>query len=372
MPRVETHRFAWDSPEAAAFYDEHGYVIVRDVLSADERALVRPGWSELVAEAASDAELTPAAFEERFPQNRDLWAKSETFRRLLFETRQGDVARRFLGASGARLFHDHAIAKPYRRSGTIPWHQDSTYWPLDRAGNSLWTPTESVGKDGGCLKVLDRSHRDGAGSPQDFLQPDGVNRDDDPRLVYLPVEVGETVVLHGLTWHGSDPNRSTVDRLAYLTLWVPASARFTPAHAGWHPTTAHIEVEPGERLDGDWFPLFGELGDDTEGEVIAFEAPRGGDGLTMFKASDAIRQQIAALVDEPGTPLAELVKPDGRVRVADAAAALGLDRREVLEALANLELQERVRERSVARDVYLTTVQQWWDVAGHRLEKLLS
>ncbi len=368
MPRVEAARFHWEDPRAMSFYQERGYVIVTDVLTSEERQSVRPAWDEVVAESAEAAGLVPAEFEERFPQNRDLWSKSTAFRELLFQSRQGQVAGHFLGTEGARLFHDHAILKPQRRSHAIPWHQDSAYWPVDRVGNSLWTPTGSVSERGGCLKVLAGSHLDGPGTPQDFLRPDGVNRDDDDRVIYLPVDEGETVVLSGLTWHGSDPNHSPDDRLAYLTLWIPGSARFAPLHADWHPTTAHIDVEPGAVIEGEWFPLFGVVGPMDEGQQVAFPSPETGFGLTMFRASDAIREQLAWLAGRPDAEMSDLVGPDGRDLVTAGAARLGLDSKEVSSALQDLELQELVRKRSVARDVYLSTVQRWWHVAGHVIE----
>jgi len=374
--RTVTQRFHWEDPEALSFYEEHGFVVVHGVLDSEERSRITPAWDALVSDAANAAEMAPDAFVQRFPQNRDLWSKSDAFRTLLFETSQAKVASRFLGTSGVRLFHDHAIAKPAGRSSTIPWHQDSAYWPLDRAGNSLWTPVDSVSASGGCLKVLDGSHRDGPGVPQDFLNPDGIERDEDPRLCKVPVAAGDTVVLHGLTWHGSDPNVDTVDRLAYLTLWVPSTARFEPSHAGWHPSAAHVDVEPGERLSGDWFPLFGSIADEDEGEFVAFDAPTPGQGLTMFKAGDAIRAQLRWLAGMPDAGMVSLLSPDSRAEVLDAAvtsSVLEPQERAALDAvLDDLALQERIRTNHVARDVYLTTVQRWWELVGHRIEQVRS
>ena len=50
------------------------------------------------------------------------------------------------------------------------------------------------------------------------------------------------------------------------------------------------------------------------------------------------------------------------VVAADQAGEL----RDLLEALA---LQDRVRSESVARDVYLRTVERWWTLVGARLEE---
>lgn len=371
--RIESRRFAWRDPAARAFLAEHGYVVVRGVLGPAEREAIAAGWDALIHEAADRVGLDPVELVERFPQNRDLWRKHARFERLLFATPQGEVARTFLGVSGVRLFHDHAISKPCGRSGVIPWHQDSAYWPLDRVGLSLWTPTAGVDADGGCLEVLAGSHRDGPCEPQDFLAGATPVSDGDPRRVALPVDPGETVVLNGLTWHRSAANRSARDRLAYLTLWVPATARFVPEHAGWHPTAAHIAVAPGERLDGEWFPLFGELSPDDEGQAICFPLPAPRVGPSMFTASRDIAAQIGWLVGRSEATLAAIFAACSIDELALGALARGVvaadqggELRDLLEALA---LQDRVRRESVARDVYLRTVERWWTLAGARIEE---
>lgn len=369
--RIETERFHWEDPGAILFFRRHGYVIIGGVLDAADRASVCEGWDEVVSTAARQVDMSPEAFARRFPQSRDLWRKSIHFDRLLFDTRQGAAASRLLGTSGVRLFHDHAIAKPSGGSGTIPWHQDSAYWPLDRVGASLWTPVADVGSDSGCLKVIDGSHLNGPCEPQDFLGKPSEFHDSDPRLVLLPVRSGETVALDGLAWHGSDPNRAAIDRLAYLTLWVPATARFVPEHAGWHPTAAHIGVKPGDRLAGEWFPLFGDVAEVDEGEPVAFPLPAKGSGPSMFTAAKDIVGQIAWVLDAEPAPLSQMLGGDGldtllrRCSVADLIAPGEVDALRC--ALSDLLLQERVRKESIARDVYLDIVSRWWALIGNRI-----
>ncbi|MEZ4294340.1 MAG: phytanoyl-CoA dioxygenase family protein [Polyangiaceae bacterium] len=371
--RIEDRRFHWEDPAGREHFAEHGHAIVSGVLDAADREEIERGWNDVVTEAADACGLVPERFVERFPQNRDLWRKSARFRRLLFETRQADVARRYLGVSGVRLFHDHAILKPVHASGSIPWHQDSAYWPVDRVGLSLWTPTHDVPADGGCLEVLDTSHRDGPAAPQDFLAGGGAAPTAEGRRLRLPVRRGETVVLNGLCWHASGPNVGTTDRLAYLTLWVPSTARFVPEHAGWHPTAAHVAVPPGARLDGDWFPLFGSVPSDDEGELVQFPQPAARSGPSMFTASRDIAEQIVWLLGVPSAPLARLLEGDGPADITRTAVAAGLcpdaAATELRAVLDDLKLQDHVRRRSVARDVYLRSVSRWWALVGARVDE---
>jgi hypothetical protein len=374
---VNEARFERDDPEALTFFKSRGFVVLRGVLGESDRADVERAWDEIVAEGAHTIGMSPGEFASRYPQNRDLWQRHPGFRKLLFETGQGPLASRFLGTSGVRLFHDHAIAKPAHTSGLIPWHQDSAYWPLDRVGLSIWTPTADAKVDGGCLEVLDGSHLDGPGTPQDFLASgDRAAFDDDPRLTALPVERGESVVLHGLTWHRSQPNVAAGRRLAYLTLWVPATARFRPEHASWHPTARHIAVAPGERLDGDLFPLFGRVAEEDEGDSVVFPHPHRTSGPSMFTASKDIGAQIAWLLRQEGVPsdardpLADPAIPDRVVEACVRRAYLTPDEREaLLQVLEELHTNDEVRKRSVARDVYLQSPLRWWKLVGTRIAK---
>jgi ectoine hydroxylase-related dioxygenase (phytanoyl-CoA dioxygenase family) len=373
MRPTSTPRFSWADPEAKAFFDDNGFAILRDVLHEADRDALRSGWSSVVEQAAASVELAPAEFMERFSQNRDLWRKHPHLEYLIKETAQWQVAARCLGVSGVRLFHDHAIIKPAARSGAIPWHQDSAYWPLDRVGISLWTPLDAVPLEGGCLRVLAGSHKDGPSAPQDFLVGEGASRDDDERALYLPVERGETVALHGLVWHSSGPNRAQRDRLAYLSLWVPATARFVQSHATWHPAAAHIAVGSGERLDGDWFPLFGELTVEDEGQHVSFPSPPEATGPTMFTAGKDIARHVAWLVGDVASNLETLLARHGVERVVAVAAASGVlspgDEVDLSETLRELALQERVRKASVARDIYLRAAARWWQLVGSRIEE---
>lgn len=372
---VNATRFAANDAAAVDFFRDHGYVVLRDVLNEAELDRVDLAWDTVVAEGAAASAIDPDTFAQRYPQNRDLWRKNADFRKLLFETRQAEVAQQLLGTSGVRLFHDHAIAKPAHASSTIPWHQDSASWPLDRTGLSIWTATTDVGIDGGCLELLDASHLDGPSTPQDFLAEDPTQgRDDDPRLIAVPVQRGESVLISGLMWHRSRPNVVSGRRLAYLTLWVPATVRFRPEHASWHPTTNHIPVAAGERLDGEWFPLFGRIADADDGEVVAFPAPVQTGGPSMFTASKDIRRHITWLLGyAPDTPAAELSLADAslRVRVADECVQRQYidpqDHGALLQVLEDLQTNDDVRRRSVARDVYLQVPRRWWSLAGTRI-----
>src|SRR6185436_932295 len=122
---------------------------------------------------AADQGLPLDTYLANISQWRDLWYHEEAFRGTLSDPRIWACASRFMGRAGARLLHDHVIVKPAHASGTVPWHQDYPYWPVDTEGGlSCWCPLEDVGPEGGCLEVIDGSHRWGESPPADFLAND--------------------------------------------------------------------------------------------------------------------------------------------------------------------------------------------------------
>jgi hypothetical protein len=277
------------------------------------------------------------------------------------------------------------IAKPAHASDSIPWHQDYPYWPVDTdQGLSCWCPLDDVGEEGGCLEVIDGSHRWGESPPADFLVDDQRALSARSDRVLLPAEAGSVVVLQSLTWHRSGPNREAGDRAAYISLWLPPDARYAPEHSGWHPVNEHVSVAPGEILNDDWFPCFGSAearGSTPRTVALADPAPRA--GLSMFNASAKIAEQIRAILARTGRSperaggLGPLLSDDDTVTaiVAETLAS-GLvgapDEARLREAIEQLRIAGEAYRLHRARDVYNGAYVAWWALAGAAWEARLD
>lgn len=373
------HSFIDHGPEAQAFFDEHGYAVFTPRLGAVECAALSSALDDLLAGYAEDQGLSLGQYLGLISQWRDLWRCSEAFQRVLRDGRLALLAARLMGRRGARLLHDHVIAKPRDRSSTVPWHQDYPYWPVDTSsGLSCWCPLEDVDDGGGCLEVVDGSHLRGECPPVDFIADDNSQLDRHPDLVRLPVRAGEVVVLHSLTWHRTGPNLSGGQRRAYITLWLPPDARYAPAHAGWHPTNEHVSVAPGEVLNDDWFPCIGEA--DVGPVHAGAPAPRPGPdprGLSMFSASQTIADQLRDILRRAGHPGpirggigAVLASAAAREAVLAECVRAGIVQTPAVEELRAillrlLQCSEAYRLHR-ARNVYNDAYVQWWRAAGAR------
>lgn len=367
-------------PEAKHFFDEHGFVILEPQFRAKERAVALEALDQLIERYAQAQHLARDVYLENISQWRDIWREDATgtFGGWLRDQRLWSIAANFLGQSGTRLLHDHVIMKPAHASGTVPWHQDYPYWPVAPVeGLSCWCPLEDVGPDGGCLEVVDGSHRFGESPPQDFLAPETSGFGADAQLVRLPARAGSVVVLHSLTWHRTGPNLDVGYRPAYISLWLPADARYAPEHSGWHPVNEHVTVKPGEILNDDWFPRFGEMV--VRHEIVvsphtAPGAPASSDDLSMFTASTTIAEQLRAILgrsglDVPQGGIGVLLAHEGAadviVRESLAAGIRPANETALLRnALESLRISADAYRLHRARNVYNGAYSEWWNVAG--------
>ncbi len=367
----ENRTFAEFDEHAVSFYRRHGYVVLGPAFSRSECQAAIASWEGVKRRFGAQMGMEPAGYDAEIGQWRDMWHHEPTFAALLADARLWGAARTALGTSAVRLLHDHVISKSsLGHNGTIPWHQDATFWPVDCSGLSCWMPLVDVGPTEGCLEVIDGSHTWGPEAPVDFIASPRERFPDSARVVELPAAAGSRVVLDGLTWHRSSPNTGTGARPAYISLWLPPDARYTPDAASWHPVNEHVHVVPGERLNDDWFPVFGsEAPADGGKPALERVPPRLDVPLSMFQASTIVAAQVAVLLGRAPTSLAVLLEAEAdRQRVIERALATGLVRAEQTEELAavidKLWISAEAYRLHRARNIFNAAYTAWWELVG--------
>ncbi|ACY15336.1 phytanoyl-CoA dioxygenase family protein [Haliangium ochraceum] len=371
---------------ARSYFDVHGYAVIDTVLAVDERAALRGALEALWARCASEQSLPVTEYLDNISQWRDLWRHETTFAGFLADPRSWQTAALFMGQGGARLLHDHVIAKPAGGSGAVPWHQDQPYWPVDiDYGVSCWCPLEDVGPDGGCLEVIDGSHRWGQSPPVDFIRDEYGALDTHTDRVELPLSAGGLVVLHSLTWHRSRSNRASGVRPAYITLWLPPDARYAPEQSPWHPVNEHVTVARGEVLDDDWFPCHGDrTASAARPRRVLDDSPSAVDGLSMFNASKMVASQLRAILaraderfqSEPSSIDRMLTAPGAIAAIVRESIESGvvdaLHRAAMQTALERLRIASEAYRLHRARNVYNGAYVEWWRIAGAAWETHLE
>ena len=376
--RENATTFEHMNEEATEFFNRHGWVVINQRLNETTVNEARSSWIDLRERCAQEMEINMDDYRKEISQWRDLWTQGGTFFKLLDRHDQvRGVAQEGMDWLGVRLLHDHIIAKPAGKTNKkIPWHQDSMFWPVDLPGCSTWTPMEDVGIAGGCLEVIDASHLEGCEQPVDFMAEERWDFGDEAERVLLPVEAGSTVLLHSLTWHRSGPNTTDSDRPVHIGLWIHPSARWRPDLVDWHPVNAHCSIEPGNRLEGDKFPMWGEMQETLVPDVQIHDGTVRSGGISMFDASSILSRQISTILQKEGTLSSLLSTSKKRREVMEKTIEYGVclkdQEEEILAILERLYICHAAYVLHKARNVFNATYADWWRLAGEAWARKLE
>jgi len=111
----------------------------------------------------------------------------------------------------------------------LPFHQDGgSYWGLDRDPTlQIWTAIDDTPLRAGCVEVVPGSHKDGLATPLGGLIPEEVvrAREVEGRVVALPAEAGEALLIHNHVWHRSGVNQTDRPRRAFTVCYMSAATR---------------------------------------------------------------------------------------------------------------------------------------------------
>src|SRR3990170_4387213 len=98
------------SEEQVRFYHDNGYVVLPDVLTADELDDLRRSLDEAMQMPLQHAtDHAQGDYAKIFRQRVNLWRDHEGIRRFVLNPKVAEIARRLAGVSGVRLWHDHAL-----------------------------------------------------------------------------------------------------------------------------------------------------------------------------------------------------------------------------------------------------------------------
>ena len=202
--------------------------------------------------------------EDRTRQLCNAWKADTVVAAQVLSERIGRLAAQLMGYRGVRILQDNVLWKP---PGTkaIGFHQDSSY--ADYLVPTCWVALDDTEDDAGPLEFVRGSNRwpksapdrSQFHAPDDWLAgaraaaPEGAEFE----IVPVVVKAGGGSFHHGLTWHGSAPNRSSrVARRALVSHLIPVETRF-------HETNVDVTYSRYRRrrdlsLDESFFPVLWE------------------------------------------------------------------------------------------------------------------
>lgn len=206
------------TPELVEAYQRAGAVCLRQVLTADEVALLRQGIDRNLAAPSPRAIVAsqpddPGYFVEDFCN----WQDNDAYRRVIFESALAQAAAALMRSATVRLYHDHMLTKEPGTRQRTPWHQDQPYYNVDGHQNvSMWIPVDPVRRHS-TLELVAGSHRGPWLMPRTFMDhrakwfpegslaelPDIDGRRDEYTILGWELEPGDLVCFHMLSLHAA-------------------------------------------------------------------------------------------------------------------------------------------------------------------------
>lgn len=246
------------STDQLAFFEAEGYLVVEDLIPADDlqfvideltaevhrraETLVRRGeLSQTYADAGFERQLAKVS-QETDKLALSIWngvLKGAGIFRLISHPRLVDVAEQFCGPEViASSVYRLRPKIPNYGYGAVPWHQDSSYFEpyCDEAlVLTAWVPLVDATEENGCLWVIPGSHRNpiakhGLHESGKYLE---ILPEDLPagEAVVCEVPKGGALLLTNRTVHGSFENRTDGVRwsmdLRYQSAKLPTNAPIT-------------------------------------------------------------------------------------------------------------------------------------------------
>jgi len=237
------------------FHDD-GYLVVEDLLSADEIQLLRQ-----IARADQTLETTASSRADGEGGAVKLVVRNslpdDTIYGAIVRSRRIVVTMQRLLNDEVYHYHHKLILKEARVGGAWAWHQDYGYW----YGNGCLYPDmascmiaiDPATKENGCLQVVKQSHRlgrmeHGKVGDQTGADPERVAAVlERLPLVYCDLKPGAAIFFHANTLHRSDQNRSEHPRWAFICCYN--TRHNDPYKDSKHPRYSPLEVWDDSRVE---------------------------------------------------------------------------------------------------------------------------
>ena len=238
-------------------YDEHGYVVIRQLLGTVEFQELKDNLDRYVRDVVPTLPDADAFYQDR--------SRPETLKQM-----------QHMGCDPFFLAYSHhpkwtALAealvgepvqgeqpewfnKPPATNHVTPPHQDNYYFCLKPSNVvTIWLALDSVDPENGCLRYVDGSHQRGyrthakskiLGFSQGITD---YSAEDFTREVAVPLQPGDAVAHHGMTIHRADANLSlTRHRRSFAIVFKGASCqRDESAFARYMAAARHQHQELG-------------------------------------------------------------------------------------------------------------------------------
>ncbi len=212
--------------DIAQAYDRDGFVFPIDVVSAAEAHEIRADLEAAEAELADDPERLAllGSYPDRLLPSFDNLVRNDTLIAAASQVLGPDLM-----VWSAQLFIKEANSPKI-----VSWHQDLTYWGLDKSEETTsWVALSPANEHSGCMKFVPGSHKQPIIAHNDTFDDNNlltrgqevmveVNEEDG---VFAALKPGQASMHHGHLIHASGPNTTNDRRIGCAIRYIKPSMR---------------------------------------------------------------------------------------------------------------------------------------------------
>lgn len=235
--------------ELSQAFEEQGIAFPIPVLSPSETSRGRDGFEELEARLGGKTQnLSWVHFHFE-------WARS-----LVSHPAVLDAVEAVLGPN-LLVLSTLILCKHPNDPGYVGWHQDGTYWQMHSTPTaSAWIALTDSMPANGCMRVIPGSHRDKMlphveTYARDSLLGRGEQVDvevDDNLAIDVALRAGEMSIHQNSILHGSQPNRSDIKRIGFITRFVtPAFEHARSSSVAWRTAPRRSLIVDSSHLESE-------------------------------------------------------------------------------------------------------------------------
>jgi len=230
------------TPEQIAFYRDQGYLIIEDLLSADELATLiagvmttvnEMGSRKMIGEGNKDIQYDKDGYTDAtFLQRINLWKTNEAVANVFRDPGVGKMLSELACVDGIRIWHDQTLQKLAWGDPTA-WHLDTPNWSFDtREALSIWIALDDVTAENGCMYFIPESHKTAEKKRNaPFSTKVGTLFDvypewHDKESVAIKIKAGSASIHNGFTAHGAGANMTPGSRRAMVCIYMPDGVTF--------------------------------------------------------------------------------------------------------------------------------------------------
>jgi ectoine hydroxylase-related dioxygenase (phytanoyl-CoA dioxygenase family) len=251
------------------FYDEHGWVKLPELLSAELVELILTHVQRAAGYVEGEGFTKAFTDLDKPGETRTAWYSTnlhhhDDFLKVLSRSRAlAEAHGRLMKEKSLRLWSDSTNTKPPGGERT-PWHQDMQAFPFDRpAGGGLWVALVEMVPDMAPLQHLSGSHHEPwteptAKDPDSIFTP-GSRLSTEELLEKYPIspaqhlQPGDTLAHGALTFHGTEyDNVTNRIRWAWISQRFPADVKYIDKR---NVRSDGLGLVPGRPLDHPVFPV---------------------------------------------------------------------------------------------------------------------